>query len=253
MQCAGRTAVVTGGGRGLGLAMARALAAQGASIALLDLLPEVDDEAARIAADFGVSALGVRTDVTDAAAVESAVQAVEDGIAGPDILITAAGVTSWGPSADVAPEEWRRVLDINLNGTFYACQSVAKRLLREGRPGSLILIASMSGEIVNIPQHQASYNASKAAVIHLARSLAVEWAAHGIRVNALSPGYTLSDMTRQFMDANPDLRSQWESLIPMGRMGVPEDLLGMVLLLASPASSYITGQSMVIDGGYTLI
>jgi len=105
----------------------------------------------------------------------------------------------------------------------------------------------------NVPQFQASYNASKAAVIHLAKSLAVEWAPAGIRVNALSPGYTLSDMTRQFMDANPDLRDQWVSTIPAGRMGDPEDLVGMTTFLASPASSYLTGQSLVIDGGYTAI
>ena len=111
----------------------------------------------------------------------------------------------------------------------------------------------MSGRIVNVPQFQASYNSSKAAVSMLAKSLAVEWAPVGIRVNALEPGYTLSDMTAQFMDANPELAAQWTSMIPMRRMGEPSDLVGAVVYLASPESSYLTGQSIVIDGGYTAV
>ncbi len=246
-------AVVTGGARGLGYAMARGLALSGASIALLDVLPDVEDSARALSAETGVPAIGLAVDVRDAAAVESAFETAQNELGLADTLITAAGITIWGDSIDVTPEEWHRVLDINLSGTFYACQSWARRLLAAGEGGSAILIASMSGHIVNVPQFQASYNASKAAVIHLAKSLAVEWAPAGIRVNALSPGYTLSDMTRQFMDANPDLRDQWVSTIPAGRMGDPEDLVGMTTFLASPASSYLTGQSLVIDGGYTAI
>ena len=253
MRCAGSTAVVTGGGRGIGLTIARGLAAEGANVALLDILDDVQQTAQALAGEFGVQAVGVGADVTDAAALDAAFAEAERAVGTADILVTSAGITIWGASVDVSPADWQRVLDINLNGTFYACQSFARRLLAQGRPGSAILVSSMSGEIVNVPQFQASYNASKAAVSHLGRSLAVEWAKDGIRVNAISPGYTLSDMTRQFMDANPDLRAEWESLIPMGRMGTPEDLLGMVVLLASAESSYITGQSLVIDGGYTLI
>lgn len=253
MRCSGMTAVVTGGGRGIGLTLARGLAAEGANVALLDILEDVQQTAQALADGHGVQAVGVRADVTDAAALDAAFAEAERSLGTADILVTSAGITIWGASVDVSPADWQRVLDINLNGTFYACQSFARRLLAAGRPGSAILVSSMSGEIVNVPQFQASYNASKAAVSHLGRSLAVEWARHGIRVNAISPGYTLSDMTRQFMDANPELRTQWESLIPMGRMGTPEDLLGMVVLLASRESSYITGQSLVIDGGYTLV
>jgi NAD(P)-dependent dehydrogenase (short-subunit alcohol dehydrogenase family) len=253
MRCAGKTAVITGGGRGIGLTIGGALAREGANIALLDVLEEVDVTARQLGTDAGVQGMGIQVDVTDAAAVDAAFNAVADQVGVPDVLVTSAGVTSWGASVDVTPADWQRVMDINLNGTFFACQSFARRLLAANRPGSAILVSSMSGEIVNVPQFQASYNASKAAVSHLGRSLAVEWAKSGIRVNAISPGYTLSDMTRQFMDENPELRVQWESMIPMGRMGTPEDLLGMVVLLASSESSYITGQSLVIDGGYTLI
>ena len=249
----GSTAIVTGGGRGLGYAMARDLAEHGANIGLIDVLDDVEATAAALAAETGVRAAAVRADVRDPAAVDAAFDVLQQGLGVADLLITAAGITIWGASVSVTPEDWRRVLDINLNGTFFACQSFARRLLPTGRPGSAILISSMSGRIVNVPQHQASYNASKAAVTHLARSLAVEWAAAGIRVNSVEPGYMLSDMTRQFMDANPDLANQWRAMIPLGRMGEPADLIGLVRFLASADSAYITGQPIVIDGGYTAL
>jgi NAD(P)-dependent dehydrogenase (short-subunit alcohol dehydrogenase family) len=218
----GSTAIVTGGARGIGLAMARALAECGASIGLIDLLAEVSDSAATLTKETGVVAAGVIADVRDAKAVEAAVERLQQQLGTADLLITSAGITIWGDST-------------------------------EGRHGSVIFVSSMSGRVVNIPQFQASYNSSKAAVSMLAKSLAVEWAPSGIRVNALEPGYTLSDMTRQFMDANPELAAQWTSLIPMGRMGEPADLVGALTYLASSESSYLTGQSIVIDGGYTAI
>jgi NAD(P)-dependent dehydrogenase (short-subunit alcohol dehydrogenase family) len=126
-------------------------------------------------------------------------------------------------------------------------------LFAESLPGSAIFISSMSGSVVNVPQNQASYNASKAAVTQLAKSLAVEWASRGIRVNAIAPGYFLSDMTRQFTEQNPDLAAEWVGRIPAGRMGEPRDLNGLVSYLASDASLYVTAQNLVIDGGYTAI
>jgi NAD(P)-dependent dehydrogenase (short-subunit alcohol dehydrogenase family) len=249
----GSIAVVTGGARGLGLSTAHALAECGASIGLIDVLPEVCEVATSLAQERGVQAVGVIADVRNAQEVEAAVDHLQQQLGTPDVLVTSAGITSWGDSTEVTPDEWQRVLDINLNGTFFAAQSFARRLLAERRSGSVIFFSSMSGRIVNIPQFQASYNSSKAAVSMLAKSLAVEWAPAGIRVNALEPGYTLSDMTRQFMDANPKLAEQWTSLIPMGRMGEPGDLVGAVTFLASSASSYLTGQSIVIDGGYTSV
>ncbi len=248
-QLTGSTAIITGGGRGIGLAIAQALAEQGASIGIIDVLEESSAVAAHLAADYSVTAAGVVADVRDAQALDQAFEVL--GTA--DILVTSAGITIWGDSIDVTPEDWQRVLDINLNGTFYATQSFARRLLAQKRTGSAILVSSMSAQIVNVPQFQASYHASKAAVSMLAKSLAVEWAKSGIRVNALEPGYTLSAMTREFMDANPDLAAQWTAMIPAGRMGEPEDLVGAVVYLASKDSSYMTGQSIVIDGGYTAI
>ncbi|QEW04376.1 SDR family oxidoreductase [Microbacterium lushaniae] len=249
---AGRTAVITGGARGIGYSLASALARQGVNVALLDLLPEVSDSAARLAGEHGVQTASALVDVTDPVSVDAAFADVREALGVADILITAAGITIWGDAAEVAPETWRKVIDVNLNGTFFSTQAFARPLLAEGREGSAILISSMSGRVVNVPQHQASYNASKAAVDQLTTSLAVEWAP-ALRVNAIAPGYILSDMTRQFIDANPDLAAQWISAIPAGRMGEPADLDGLVLLLASSASSYLTGQTLVIDGGYTAI
>ncbi|MFS0734924.1 SDR family oxidoreductase [Microbacterium sp. 1P10UB] len=249
---AGRTAVITGGARGLGYSLASALARQGVSIALLDLLPEVAASAARLADETGAATTWATVDVTDAASVDAAFAAARETLGTADILLTAAGITVWGDSAEVEPVAWSRVIDINLSGTFYAAQSFARALRAEGRTGSAVLVSSMSGRIVNVPQHQASYNSSKAAVDQLAKSLAVEWAPD-IRVNAIAPGYFLSDMTRQFTEANPELAADWTARIPAGRMGEPADLDGLVLLLASSSSSYITGQSLVIDGGYTAI
>ena len=247
------TAIVTGGARGIGLSLARALAENGARVGLVDILQDVESAAADLTRHTGKESLGIQADVRDPDAIDAAFSTITDELGIPDILITSAGITIWGDSIHVTPVDWQTVIDINLSGTFYAAQSFGRRLLPTGRPGSAIFISSMSGRIVNVPQFQASYNASKAAVSHLGKSLAVEWAGAGIRVNCLEPGYTLSDMTRQFMDANPELARLWTSMIPSERMGEPRDLVGAALFLASQESAYITGQSIVIDGGYTAI
>jgi NAD(P)-dependent dehydrogenase (short-subunit alcohol dehydrogenase family) len=249
----GRTAVVTGGARGLGYSLASALAGHGVNVALLDLLPIVEQSAERLASDSGVQTRGYVVDVTDAAAVDAAFARAEEELGTASLLVTAAGITIWGESIDVPPETWRKVLSVNLDGTFFAAQSFGRRALAAGIASSAVFVSSMSAFIVNQPQFQASYNSSKAAVSQLASSLAVEWAPAGIRVNAIAPGYFLSDMTREFTEANPELAAQWIGTIPVGRMGQPEDLHGLVVYLASDASSYLTGQSIVIDGGYTAV
>lgn len=249
----GKSVIITGGARGLGYSLASAFAAQGCHVALLDVLDEVEQSAERLATEFGVRSVGLTADVTDPDGVEHAFASAEEAVGTPDVLLTAAGITIWGDSVDVSADEWTKVLKVNLDGTFYAAQSFSRRLLAAGKPGSAIFVASMSGHIVNVPQWQASYNSSKAAVRHLAKSLAVEWAPSGIRVNSISPGYFLSQMTRQFTDANAELAASWVDRIPAGRMGEPEDLHGLVLYLASGASSYLTAQDIVIDGGYTAL
>ncbi|MCU1530280.1 MAG: hypothetical protein JWP75_4043 [Frondihabitans sp.] len=250
---AGKTAVVTGGGRGIGLTVARSLAADGADVALLDLLDNVEDTAQQIADEFGVRAFGQRLDVTDQDATNAAFAAISERLSVPQVLLTAAGIEINGDSIDVSARDWRKVIDVNLTGTFFSAQAFGRGLLAAGLPGSAVLVASMSGSIVNVPQWAASYNSSKAAVAHLGKSLAVEWAAAGIRVNSMAPGYVLTDLTQQIIDREPALLEDWISRIPQGRMATPADLTGLVSFLASDASSYLTGQQITIDGGYTSI
>ncbi|MFD5599237.1 SDR family oxidoreductase [Leucobacter sp. NPDC058333] len=249
----GRTAVVTGGGRGLGFSLAEALAGQGVNVALLDVLPEVDATAAQLAERFGVRAVGIHTDVTDPDQINAAFDRIVAEIGTPQVLLTAAGITLLEAAVDIDPAQWRRLQAINVDGTFFVAQVFARRLLAADLRGSAILVSSMSAKIVNVPQQQTAYNTSKAAVDHLTKSLAVEWARDGIRVNAIAPGYFLSDMTKQFTESNPELAAEWTSRIPIGRMGDPSDLHGLVAFLASDASSYVTAQSIVIDGGYTAL
>lgn len=250
---AGRTVVVTGGARGLGYTIAEGFAEQGCNVALIDVLDIVEASAEKLAQDHGVKTIGLTADATDAAQVDAAFEAAEQALGTAQHLVTAAGITIWGDSAEVPAEEWRKVIAVCLDGTFFATQSWGRRLLKAEQGGSAILISSMSGRIVNVPQFQASYNTAKAGVDMVAKSLAVEWAPKGIRVNAIAPGYFLSEMTRQFTSKNPDLAKQWEDLTPLGRFGEPEDLKGITGFLASDASSYVTGTSVSIDGGYTAL
>ncbi len=247
------TAVVTGGARGIGYSLAAAFAAAGMNVALLDLLDTVSDSAEKLAAAHSVAAVGISVDVTSQQAVAAAFDRITTELGVPQVLLTAAGICIWNDSVDVPADQWRKVIAVNLDGTFYAAQAFAKGLIDGELSGSAIFISSMSASIVNVPQHQASYNASKAAVTHLGRSLAVEWAGAGIRVNSISPGYVLSDMTRQLTDREPELRQNWVSRIPQGRMAEPQDLEGLALFLASDSSSYLTGQEIIIDGGYCAV
>jgi NAD(P)-dependent dehydrogenase (short-subunit alcohol dehydrogenase family) len=247
----GRVAVVTGGARGLGLEMARALAQAGAEAAVVDLLGEQAQESARqIAQDAGVRAAGYSLDVTDAAAVDRTFQQIEQDLGRIDVLVGAAGIVENIPAEEYPPDRWRTIMDVNVNGLFFSARAAARGMIERGS-GSIVLIASMSGMIVNRPQKQAAYNVSKAGVIMLAKSLAAEWAPYKVRVNALSPGYMRTALTDQVLAGQPGLRETWESLVPLGRMGTPDELRGAVVFLASDASSYMTGANLVVDGGYT--
>jgi NAD(P)-dependent dehydrogenase (short-subunit alcohol dehydrogenase family) len=250
---AGKVAVVTGGARGLGLAMARALVGQGMRAALLDLLPEVERSAATLHADSGGEVVGLVADVTSPESVDAAFGQVADRWGTPQVLVNAAGIAATRPAEDLDLAFWRQAMDVNVVGTLVPCQRFAHGAFAAGVPGSIVNVSSMSAFVVNVPQRQAAYNASKAAVDHLTRSLAVEWVGRGVRVNAIAPGYFLTDMTRGAVEDEPAWARQWLAHIPAGRMGEPDDLAGLVVYLASDASRYVVGATIVIDGGYSVV
>jgi NAD(P)-dependent dehydrogenase (short-subunit alcohol dehydrogenase family) len=248
---AGRVAMVTGAGQGLGREFARSLAQAGADVCVAEISAETGPDAAEELRSLGRNAVFVETDVTDPASAEAAVTATVDQLGRLDVLVNNAGITIWGEAESVPLDDWRKVLDVNLNGLFYCCQAAGRAMIPAGG-GSIVNVASMSGLIANVPQPQASYNASKAAVIHLTRSLAVEWAGRGVRVNAISPGYMDTPMARPYFE-DPAYGGVWMNRIPMGRPGRPDELGPAVVFLASDASSYVTGSNLVIDGGYTAV
>jgi len=169
-----------------------------------------------------------------------------------DHLVTSAGFCENFDAIEYPYERMRKLWGVNVDGTYLFACAVAKHLMERKSKGSIVMIGSMSGAVVNVPQPQAPYNASKAAVRQMAASLAVEWAHAGIRVNCISPGYMLTALTEKILDENPELKRHWTSLIPQGKMGNPEDLMGAVTYLLSDAAGYVTGADLRVDGGYTV-
>jgi len=248
---AGQVGIVTGGGQGLGQVFCRAFAEAGADIVVAELNPETGPGTVREIQALGRRALFVPTDIRRRDSIEAMVAATLAEFGKIDFLMNNAGIVKWQPAEEVSEADWREVIDVNLNGLFFCCQAVGRHMIAR-KSGRIINIASMSGQIVNFPQTQASYNASKAAVIHLTKSLAAEWAPYNIRVNSIAPGYMDTPMARPFF-ANPHYGDPWLAAIPMKRPGQPEELGPLAVFLASEASSYVTGACMVIDGGYTVL
>ena len=239
-----RVAVVTGAGQSLGLAISHALRAAGAKVVVAEINAEVGPRAAEeVEGDF------VQTDVTDPASVREMVRAVLEKHGRIDILVNNAGIVHNIPSEEVPDEEWRSVLSVNLDGVFWCCREAGRAMLERGS-GVIVNIASMSGMVSNHPQPQAAYNASKAGVITLTRSLAGEWASRGVRVNCVSPGYIRTPLTELGMSKS-EWADVWISSTPMGRLAEPHEIAPAVVYLASDASSYATGTNLVVDGGYT--
>jgi NAD(P)-dependent dehydrogenase (short-subunit alcohol dehydrogenase family) len=247
----GRKVVVTGGARGIGYAIARRAAMSGASVALLDLQQEALDRAAAELRDDIEAAVLVQTcDVSSYESVVAARDALEARWGRADVLVNNAGIFSNAPAHELTAQEWDRVLQVNLSGAFYCSQVFGAPMIEAGS-GSIVCVASMSGLIVNRPQPQAGYNVSKAGVIMLTKSLAAEWAPFGIRVNAVAPGYIRSAITESFLGKG-NVRDYWIGGTPLGRMGSPEEIANIVVFLASDAASFVTGETVVADGGYTV-
>jgi NAD(P)-dependent dehydrogenase (short-subunit alcohol dehydrogenase family) len=242
----GRVAVVTGGGQAIGLACVEALSEAGAKVVIADYNPKAAESGRDAMKAKGYDCETAIVDVTDPKGIE----ALAAKLGKVDILVNNAGIArSEIPAESMEDERWLNVLDVNLNGTFWCCRSFGRRMLAAGR-GSIVNIGSMSGFIVNKPQEQSHYNASKAAVHHLTRSLAAEWGARGVRVNSVAPTYIRTPLT-EFVQSNPTMYNAWIGGTPMARMGETDEIASVVLFLASDASSLMTGSIVLADGGYT--
>lgn len=275
--------------------MARTLVESGANaLAIIDLDQEIAQQAAKDVEDWfvehgeakpgEVQAIGIGCDISDEDSVKAAMQAVVDRFGVIDVLVNSAGIVHNYPALDYPTEKMRQLNGINLDGAFFCAREAARHMIAADRPGSIVLVGSMSGSIVNIPQRavvvlacecdtycllftaQVVYNVSKAGVKHMASSLAVEWAKKNIRVNSLAsdcrlvspgfadfpsfrdaiqaPGYMVTSLTRTILDNNPELEATWTSLTPMGRLGAPEDLKGAIVFLASDSSAFVTGTEL---------
>jgi NAD(P)-dependent dehydrogenase (short-subunit alcohol dehydrogenase family) len=244
----GKKAFVTGGAQGIGKCAALALGEAGADVAIVDVNEELAKATAAEVESLGVRSFAVGCDVTDPSSVDAMARRVVEELGTIDIAFNNAGICVNEKAEDMSFESWRRVIDINLTGIFLTARAAGRVMISRGG-GSIINTASMSGHIVNRPQPQCAYNASKAGVIMLTKSLAVEWAPRGVRVNSISPGYIATAMTLKATQWIPS----WEADSPGKRMGTPEELAAALIYLAGGGSTFTTGADIVIDGAFTCV
>ena len=249
MRLDGKTAFVTGGARGIGKSIATAIAEAGSNVAIIDLDIEEAKKTADEIAKLGVKTIAIKADVTKEEDVDNMIKVILDTFGKLDVAFCNAGICLNIPAEEMTYDQWKKVIDINLNGVFLSSQAAAKVMLKQGK-GSIINTASMSGHIVNVPQPQCSYNASKAGVIMLTKSMAVEFAKKGVRVNSISPGYIGTELTLE----SPTLKTlieQWNAMSPVGRMGRPDELQAIAVYLAGDTSDFTTGSDFIIDGAFS--
>lgn len=245
----GKVALVTGGSRGIGRAICLGLATFGADVAVVARTPETGQDTARKVEDLGRRSVFVQADVANLAEVRRAADETVNRLGRLDILVNNAGIGVQDPAENVTPEEWDRVIGVNLKGLFFMSQAAAKVMIARGEGGRIINIASIFG-IVGSELGASVYHASKGAVVNLTRALACEWAKYNILVNSIGPGFIVTDMTKAIQEM-PALAELLEKRHALGRFGCPEEIVGATVFLASRASTFVTGENLFVDGGYT--
>ena len=250
MRLDGKSIFVTGGARGIGKSVATAFCEAGANVAIVDVdIATAQETAQWLRETTGSDTMAIRADVTNPEDADAMVAAVLEKYGKLDVAFCNAGICMNIPAEEMTFAQWKKVIDINLTGVFLTAQAAGKVMLQQGY-GSIINTASMSAHIVNVPQPQCSYNASKAGVIQLTKSLAIEWAKRGVRVNSISPGYIGTDLTLSSETLKP-LIEKWNAMAPMGRLGKPEELQSICVYLAGDTSAFTTGADFVVDGAFT--
>ena len=246
----GKKGFITGAARGIGKCLAEAFTEMGALIAIVDIdIEEAEKTAGELADRYSAHTTAIRCDVTDAEDVERMMETFIKEYGTIDFAINNAGIANTNPAEEISSKDFKKVVDINLNGVFLTAQAAARQMIKEGKAGSIVNTASMSAHIINTPQTIANYCASKGGVLLLTKALAVEWAPYNIRVNCVSPGYMATELVAEMKN----MHEGWISKIPAGRLGVPEDLVGAYLYLLSDAARYTTGTDLIVDGGYTCL
>lgn len=244
----GKKGFITGAARGIGKCLAEAFTEMGASIAIVDIdIKEAEKTAGELTDRYSAHTTAIRCDVTDAEDVKRMMETFIKEYDTIDFAINNAGIANTYPAEEISSKDFKKVVDINLNGVFLTAQAAARQMIKEGKAGSIVNTASMSAHIINTPQTIANYCASKGGVLLLTKALAVEWAQYNIRVNCVSPGYMATELVAEMKN----MHEGWISKIPAGRLGVPEDLVGAYLYLLSDAARYTTGTDLIVDGGYT--
>jgi NAD(P)-dependent dehydrogenase (short-subunit alcohol dehydrogenase family) len=250
MRLDGKKIFITGGARGIGKSVAIAFAEAGADLAIVDIdIEEATKTATMLKDTFNCDTIAIKADVTNPVDVNNMIDTILEKFGRLDVAFCNAGICINVPAEDMTYDQWKKNIDINLGGVFLTAQAAGKVMLKQGS-GSIINTASMSGHIVNVPQPQCAYNASKAGVIQLTKSMAIEWAKRNVRVNCISPGYMATELIKESKQLKP-LISQWNEMAPMGRMGNPEELQSICVYLAGDTSSFTTGSDFIIDGAFT--